>query len=412
MLTDHRRAIAWLAWSLWSLTVVFMALTVLFTVLYPLSRDAATTAVNFAIAVLFVAAFQTMGALIASRRPENPIGWVFCGMGLALVAAVFFGNYAQYSLLVEPGALPWDETAAWVGNWIWLVALGPLGFFLLLFPDGRPPSPRWRIVVWLLAAALACWFVSQALVPGPLLNAGYESVDNPYGIEALGGILRLAGTVSSVLLLVAVLASVFAIVLRFLRSGGDERRQIKWVAYAGAVVALCLVVQLTVLTVLPETGLLVEVLNLGLVVSLTGVPLAAGVAILKYRLYEIDTIIYRTLVYGVLTAMLALVYVGSVVLLQTVFRALTGGDSQLAVVASTLAIAALFNPLRRRIQTLVDRRFYRSKYDAARTLAAFSARLRDETDLDRLGDELVSAVRETVHPTHFSLWLRDTEERR
>jgi hypothetical protein len=237
-------------------------------------------------------------------------------------------------------------------------------------------------------------------------------VDNPYGIEALGGILRLVGTVSSVLLLVTVLASVIAIVLRFLRSGGDERRQIKWVAYAGAVVALCLIVQLTVLTVLPETGLLVEVLNLGLVVSLTGVPLAAGVAILKYRLYEIDTIINRTLVYGVLTALLALVYVGNVVVLQTLFRTLTGGDSQLAVVASTLVIAALFNPLRRRIQTLVDRRFYRRKYDAAKTLEAFSARLRDETDLDRLGEELVSAVRETVQPAHVSLWLRGTEEGR
>lgn len=152
-----------------------------------------------------------MGPLIASRRPENPIDWVFCGMGLALMTAVFSGNYAQYALVVEPGALSWAETAAWVENWIWLVALGPPGFFLLLFSDGRPPSPRWR-------------FVSQALVPGPLLNPGYESVDNLYGIEALGGILRLAGLVSSVLLLVTVLASVFAIVFRFLRSEGDERR--------------------------------------------------------------------------------------------------------------------------------------------------------------------------------------------
>ena len=171
-------------------------------------------------------------------------------------------------------------------------------------------------------------------------------------------------------------------------------------------VALVLVLQLTVLTALPETDLLVEILNLGLVVSLTGVPLAAGVAILKYRLYEIDTIINRTLVYGVLTALLALVYVGSVVLLQTLFRALTGGDSQLAVVASTLAIAALFNPLRRRIQTVVDRRFYRSKYDAVKTLESFSATLRDETDLDALSGELVTVVRETVQPARVSLWLR------
>jgi hypothetical protein len=399
-----------LAWSLWALTLVLLALTVVFTALYPLYRDALSNAVNFGIAVLFVVTFQTVGALIASRRPENPIGWVFCGMGLTLVAAVFSGNYAQYSLVVEPGALPRAETAAWVGNWIWLVALSPLGFFLLLFPDGHPPSRRWRPVAWLQGAALACWFVSQALAPGPMVNAGYESLDNPYGIEALGGILKVAGAVSSFLLLVTVLASVFSIVIRFRRARGDERRQIKWVAYAGAVVALVLVLQLAVEAALPETDVLVNVLNLGLVVSFIGVPIAAGIAILKYRLYEIDTIINRTLVYGGLTALLVLVYVVCVVCLQLVFRAITGSDSQLAVVASTLAIAALFDPLRRRIQTLVDRRFYRHKYDARKTLEAFAARLRDETDLDALSGELVTVVRETVQPAGVSLWLRPQGE--
>jgi hypothetical protein len=402
----------WLAWSLWALTVVLMALTVVFTALYPLSRDAASNAVNFAVAILFVVTFQTVGALIASRRPENPIGWVFCGMGLALVAAVFFGNYAQYSLVVEPGALPNAETAAWVGNWIWLVALSPLGFFLLLFPDGRPPSPRWRIVAWAQAAALVCWFVSQALAPGPLLNAGYESVDNPYGIEAMGGILKVVGAVSGLLLLVTVLASAFSIVVRFRRSRGDERRQIKWVAYAGAMVALVIILQFAVETALSETAVLVEVLNLSLVVSLTVVPIAAGVAILRHRLYEIDTIINRTLVYGLLTTSLVLVYVGIVVLLREIFFGFTGRSSQLVVVASTLAVAALFGPLLRRIQGAIDRHFYRGKYDAAKTLEAFSAKLRDETDLDRLGDELVSVVKETMRPAHASLWLRDREEGR
>lgn len=402
----------WLAWSLWALTVALMAFTVMFTALYPLSRDAATNAVNFAIAILFVAAFQTVGALISSRRPENPIGWVFCGMGLAMVVAVFAGNYAQYSLVVEPGALPRAETAAWVGNWIWLAALSPLGFFLLLFPDGRPPSPRWRIVAWLQAAALAGWVASQAFVPGPLFNAGYESVDNPYGIEALGGVLKLTGVVSGLLLLVTVLASACSIVVRFRRSRGDERRQIKWVAYAGGLVALVIVLQFGVETMLPETDLLVKILNLSFAVSLTSVPIAAGVAIQKYRLYEIDTIINRTLVYAMLTATLVLVYVGGVVSLQYAFRALSGSESRLAVVASTLAIAALFVPLRRRVQEFVDRRFYRRKYDAAKTLEAFSAKLRDETDLDRLGGELVSVVRGTMQPEHASLWLRDTEEGR
>ena len=398
----------WLAWSSWALTVALMALTVVFTVLYPLSREPASIAAGFAVTILFVATFHTVGALIASRRPENPIGWVFCGMSLAIVVAVFSGNYAQYSLVIEPGALPGAETAAWVGNWSGLNATSPLGFFLLLFPDGRPPSPRWRIVGWLLIAALVCWFVSQALVPGPLVNAGYESVDNPYGIEALGGVFKVIGTISGFLILVSVLACAFSIVVRFRRSRGDERRQLEWVAYAGALVAFSVILQFVVGMTLPETGLLVEVLNLTFVVSLTSVPIAAGVAILKYRLYEIEAIINRTLVYATLTATLVLVYVGCVVSLQYAFRALTGSESRLAVIASTLAIAALFVPLRRRVQEFVDRRFYRGKYDAKETLEVFSAKLRDETDLDRLGEELVSVVRGTVQPEHASLWLRPT----
>ena len=400
----------WIAWSLWAGTLVLMVLTIVFTVLYPLSRDAVSNALNFGLAILFVAAFQTVGAMIASRRPGNPIGWVFCGMGLALVAAVFFGNYAQYSLVVEPGALPWDETAAWVGTWIWLVALSPLGFFLLLFPDGNPPSPRWWPVAWVQVAALLGWFVSQAFAPGPMVNAGYESVENPYGIEALGGVFRAVGAGSGLLLLATVLASVLSIVVRFRRSRGDERRQIEWVAYAGALVALFLLVQLSLEAALPEADALVEALNLVLLVFLTGVPIAAGVAILKYRLYEIDAIINRTLVDGLLTVLLVAIYLGGVVLLQFVIRALTGQESQLAVVVSTLAIAALFNPLRRRIQALVDRRFYRRKYDARRTLENFGARLRDEVELDVLQGELVAVVAETLHPAHVSLWIGPPSE--
>ncbi len=404
--TSSVRIVSWVAWSLWALTVALMALTVVFTAFHSSSRDPASGAASFAVSILFVASFLTVGALIASRRPRNPIGWIFFAMSLALVVAIFFGNYAEYSLVVEPGALPFAKTAAWVGNWIWPIALSPVAFFLLLFPDGHPPSRRWRGVVWLQAAALVGWFVSQAFVPGPLFNSGYESIHNPFGIEALEGVLRVSGTVSGFLLLGTVLASAISIVVRFRRSRGDERRQLKWVAYAGALVIVVVVLQLVIETAWPEGDTFVDLLNLTLVVSLASVPVAAGIAILRYRLYEIDIIINRTLVYGALTASLVLVYLGGVALLQGLFRALAGQGSQLAVVASTLAIAALFNPLRRRIQGFIDRRFYRRKYDATKTLEAFGGKLRDETDLDRLGEELVLVVRESMQPAHASLWLR------
>jgi hypothetical protein len=297
-----------------------------------------------------------------------------------------------------------------VENWIWPVALSPVGFFLLLFPDGHPPSRRWRPVGWLLIAALAGWFVSQAFVPGPLVNAGYESVRNPYGIEALEGSLRVLGAVANFFLVGAVLASAVSLIFRFRRSRGDERRQLEWVAYAGALVMLVLILQLGLESAVAQDEALVNVFNLILTVSLCGVPVSAGIAILKYRLYDIDLLINRTLVYGALTVMLALVYLGGVVSLQYVLRALTGQESQLAVVASTLVIAALFSPLRRRIQNFIDRRFYRRKYDAAKTLEAFSARLRDETDLGALGDGLVGVVKETMQPAHMSLWLRPEPE--
>jgi hypothetical protein len=400
------RAASWLAWSLWTSTVALMALTILFVTLHPLPGDPATHIVNLAVAILFVATFPTVGAMIASRRPHNPIGWIFCGMSLLLIVAMFSGSYAEYSLVVAPGSLPWATSAAWVGNWIWPVALVPIGFFLLLFPDGRLPSRRWVIVAWLQSAALLGWFVSQAFVPGPLVNSGYEFVLNPYGVESLGGVLKVLGAISGILLIGSVLASAISIVVRFYRSRGDVRRQIKWVAYAGTLVIIVVILQVIIETVLPEGDTLTDVLNLTFVTSLTSVPIAAGIAILRYRLYDIDLLINRTLVYGLLTMSLILAYIGSVVILQGTFRSLTGSESQLAVVASTLAVAALFNRLRWRIQAFIDRRFYRSKYDSRKILEAFSATLRDETDLEALNGELVGVVRETMQPAHVSLWVR------
>jgi hypothetical protein len=395
---------------LWALTVMLMVLTIVFGFLYPLPEDTAEGAANSIILLLFVGSFPTVGALISSRRPGNPIGWIYCAMGLAFVVAMFSGNYGQYGLVVSPGALPGATTAAWTGNWIWPVVLSPVGFLLLMFPSGRPPSRRWWPVSWLLGVALVGWFVSQAFMPGPMVNAGYESIPNPYGIEILGGVLKPLGAVCGILLLVSVLISVISLLVRFRRSRGDERRQLKWLAYAGVVVVLAASVSLTTEgLVRPDSdAAIVQALQLTLVASLSTVPVATGIAILKHRLYDIDILINRTLVYGSLTATLLIVYFGGVTATQAIFQTFTtqGELPQLAIVASTLAIAALFNPLKRRIQSFIDRRFYRNKYDARKTLEAFSTKLRDETRLEALNGELVRVVRETVQPEHVSLWLR------
>ncbi len=289
--------------------------------------------------------------------------------------------------------------------------MGLLGIYLiLLFPDGRLPSRRWRPLAWLSGVVMVLASLGLTITPGAL--PGQPGVSNPFGIEgypmvtgALGGIV--------VLLPLCILASAASLVFRYRRSSGVARQQIKWVAFAAALVGL---VYLSILiswllgtqeaSANEQAPLWLALLQNMVLISYAGVPVAVGFAVLKYRLYDIDVVINRTLVYGSLTAMLVAVYYGSVVVLQYIFRALSGGESQLAIVASTLVIAALFNPLRRRVQGFVDRRFYRRKYDAAKTLATFSAKLRDETDLDELNDELVRVVLETMQPAHVSLWLR------
>jgi hypothetical protein len=297
----------------------------------------------------------------------------------------------------QPDALA--VVGAWTGSWYWysLLALA-LVYLPLLFPDGRLPSHRWLPVAVLAGVGTLGVVVLAALADTLPVNEapGYE-IDNPVGIEGLGYVedLPVFG-VLGVILGVVVIGAVASVVVRFRRSRGIERQQMKWFVYAVAPVL-----------VMPIEDYLPGIISsVALGAVLIGLPAAIGVAVLRYRLYDIDVLINRTLVYGSLTALLVTVYVGSIVVLQAVFRSLTGQDSQLTIVASTLAIAALFNPLHRRIQAFVDRRFYRRKYDAAKTVAAFSARLRDETDLAELNEELLAVVRETMQPAHVSLWLR------
>ena len=366
--------------------------------------------------LIFVLPFLTfplVGALIASNRPKNPIGWICLAVGIFWMLANLSSGYGMYGLRVaSPGSIPFPAAIGSLGEWMWAPAVGLGIYLILLFPDGRLPSRRWRPLAWLSGAAIFLVSAGFALSPRPM--EGLLGIRNPFGLEEYPWIADTAQGVMLLLLFLCIVASAASLVLRFVRSGGEEREQIKWLAFAASILGLVGFSSFVIpgIIVPDATGganrLWENLLEDAATLSFAGVPVAVGVAILKYRLYDIEVVINRTLVYGSLTAMLALVYFGGVATTQAIFRALTGQEEQpqLAVVVSTLVIAALFNPLRRRIQSFIDRRFYRSKYDARKTLDAFSTKLRDETDLEVLNDELVGALRETMQPEHVSLWLR------
>jgi hypothetical protein len=278
---------------------------------------------------------------------------------------------------------------------------------LLLFPTGRLPSPRWRPIAWFVGASLGLYTAATAFQPGPLHERAPE-VHNPAGLDTVAGLLAALEATDWVFLVLIGLCAA-SVLARFRTARGVERQQLKWFTFAAIVVVLVSVLQSALLES-DEASLPTLVGDVLVALALTAIPAAVGVAVLRYRLYDIDLIINRTLVYGVLTAVLAAVYFGMVVALQSVFRTLTGQESDLAVVASTLVIAALFLPLRRRVQSFIDRRFYRRRYDAALVLAAHAAAVRDEVDVDRLTAVLVYAVDDTMRPAHASLWLREREE--
>lgn len=388
------RAAGWSAWGLWALTVLAVATGLLLA-----SLNEPSSARNTTVVALVILAFSSVGALVASRRPDNPIGWLFLAGASCWMLGELALEYAVYALTTAPGALPAGALAGWFGGWArgvgWLIIVL---FSLLLFPTGRLPSPRWRPVLW--GAVLFCLFFTGVLWLAPeSADLRLASVPNPLGLKL--PFMSLLMEVLYFALPLTLVVSGAAVIVRFRRSRGEERQQIKWFAYAVAVmVALFLFwFSLALSGLVPPDALLWTI-------PLLGLPAGVGLAVLRYRLYDIDRIINRTLVYGLLTVVLVLVYAGSVVALQRALVALTAEDSSLAVVASTLLIAALFSPLRGRLQGFIDRRFYRKKYDAARTLDAFSARLRDGVGLDDLADDLTGVVRETVQPEHASLWLR------
>ena len=406
------RAVAWLAWSLAGLSVAMFLISVALTVpsLYsgPSTQgpgDWGTAGPLSSLLIFFpFLAFPLVGALIASRRPRNPIGWICLAAGLFWMFIVL-----GFSI---PGSHPYPVIIDALTQWTWVPPVGLLGIYMiLLFPDGKLPSRRWRPFAWFAGMVMVLTSVAVSISPGPLPD--HPGVSNPLGLEG-HSIVAWTLLSSPVLLPICILISAFSLVWRYRHSGGEVRLQIRWVAFAASLVGITYAVALVSgLFLIPEASsteqgapLWLALIQDAVLMSYAGVPIAVGFAVLRYRLYDIDIIINRTLVYGSLTVMLVALYVGGVVGMQALLRVLSGQESTLAVVASTLAIAALFNPLRRRVQAFVDRRFYRRKYDARRTLEAFSGRLRDETDLHTLSSDLVRVVKETMQPAHVSLWVR------
>ena len=431
-----QRTAAWLAWSLCAgcVALIGLALSLDFLTGEVIPANVAGHRPGPALAVLtgvLSLAFPMVGALIASRLPINPIGWIFCGMGLLYTAQRFTQAYADYAL-VENYAFPGGEYVAWFSSCLWF-ATPTLGVLLiLLFPDGHLPSRRWRIVAWVAIFGAALATVGTALMPDYLI-VSHPYVENPFGvIGVIGGgfttydLFGASRFFGMTLLLTSSLASLISLILRLQHTRGIERQQLKWFLFAAVPLTVFLgLIELDLLfdnltydfdlsfdflfnrgtSIFPSLQAFNAVLFVALF-ALLFIPIFTYIAILRYRLYDIDVVINRTLVYGSLTVTLVALYFGAIVVLQRVFVILTGQKSTLAVVASTLLIAALFTPLRRRLQSFIDRRFYRNKYDARKTLEAFSTRLRNETDLDAVSDDLVGVVTETMQPAHVSLWLR------
>lgn len=358
------------------------------------ANGAPDLAMQVATGVSFIA-YALVGSLIASRRPDNPIGWILIGTASFTGFGFAAEQYARLSV-ASPEPMPLAGVAAWLASWLWHPGFGLLGLGLLLFPTGRLPSGRWRPVLWLLTGSMIAVTVLFAF--SPIGDSALPA--NPLGLlpPALAAALEVPVTI---LFAVWILAAASAPLVRLRRARGIERLQLKWFFSAAALLAIVVFVESVasdVLGSIPGSWIIFPI-------ALATIPAAIGVAILRHRLFDIDLIINRTLVYAALTVFLGAAYAVAVLVLQAVLNPIAGGGP-LAVAAATLAVAALFQPARRRIQGIVDRRFYRSRYDVARTVEAFSLRLRDELDLATLTDELAGVAGRAMQPSAISVWLR------
>jgi hypothetical protein len=346
-------------------------------------------------------ALAVPGAILVGYRPANPIGWILAAMGLASDASAVLGEYGYYALHTNPGPAPGGVLALWLQSLVWFPPIGLVPLLVLVVPDGSLPSPRWRPLAWITVAAMAVVIVAGALSPGPIGGDPLPGTpQNPLGIESARQALNLAAGVGFLLIPTLAVVALLALVLRFRRARGVERQQLKWFAYGTLLLLAGLAAFFTSLS--EGVSKIIVAAGLGCFTA------ALAVAVLRHGLYEIDVIINRTLVYGLLTALLGGTYAIAVLVLGQLFGGVGGDPPSWAVAGATLAVAALFQPARRRIQAIVDRRFNRRKYDAAKTVEAFSHRLREEVDLDALSVELLGVVDQTMQPTRASIWLRPT----
>jgi hypothetical protein len=430
------RAATLLAWAPWALTLLLL-LTYFPLRLYwytratapgsallshPLTpwRDTFPRLIADLLALPGVLASATPGALIVSRahaRRIGWIGWIYCAIGLTTAADTFCGTYAIVALLVAPGAFPAGLVAGWIQTWSWVVVAGLLFIFLpLLYPTSRLLSRRWRPVGVCAIALIGGGVGVEAVAPGPLDNyvRNFPAViANPLGVAALDPVFGVTTPIAALLLLLLTFVAAASLLLRLRQSRGEEREQLKWFAYVAALLIALFVAVNLLSTHVPREAVMLAVDSANsffALLAIASLPIATGLAILKYRLFDIDTLLNRTLVYGLLTGILGAIFVGGVIGLQTLVRTLTGQESPVALVVLTLVIVALFDPLRSRLQKMIDRRFYRAKYDAQKTLAAFSATLRQEVSLPALQSRLIGVVNEMMRPTHVSLSLAQPHE--
>ncbi len=384
----------WRAWLIWAVSVVATATTIGYSAVHPLPArlaDQGGNGLDGVVGIVFVAAFATVGALLAWKRPGNPIGWLLSAIGLAYAGA------GQAVLLARfPRTL---TLADWLG-WIWLLGLGLCVFVLLLFPSGNLPSRRWRPVAWAAGAGLAGWVLGNAFAP-TIISAS-PSTANPVGLTGpAGNIFKIMAVGGAVLIAATGLAAVLSLAFRYRRARTAERAQLKWLIYAAGLIVAVLLAEVPAGRIAGSGNAATNLVNAMSSGAVALVPVAIGIAVLRYRLYDIDRVISRTVAYAIITGLLVGTYAGLVLLATHVLRVHT----PVAVAAATLAAAALFSPVRRRVQRGIDRRFNRARYDADQTVAAFAARLKNAVDLDAVHADLASAVQQALEPAHVSVWL-------